>query len=663
MVIREAGKPLFAAQILKAYKKTLHAAKLSKEDGKWEQTELITPRRADVVRSFPMSGGEVPATIDELLHGEDAEQKGDDVSQGADVGPDASADNGVAADEAEGIETVDVLAVGSDDEAGAERGGAAEEAPAALNARVLAARVPLLPENKAKNQVEATKEEVVKGSHKGADLKELRSYAQWKVLGPRVTKVTPEIKAKTFTAGWRRTWKGEGVNREPKSRLYVRGFEDKRNMGWLETYSGTMIPGLMMLSLVYCLYRKWMLAKSDVKAAFLQTPSDEELYFKMPNDLPPEALELGFEPGGVYPQQAAVYGRADALRKYTEAFKEKAAEIDLEEQAESILVQGVKGEEIQGVLLMHMDDKLNAADEALANLNELDKSFKMGSIELIKEGVPFRYTGLDIVWEPSKRRCTIGQEGYAAEIKTTLTDKQRRKVFGADDLKQTEPGAVEPEYGKAQQAWTGVLGWLAKTQRHLSVVFAEISRNCTKPSYESVVAAMRACEYAQKHHRPLVLEHVSEPALVWWVDASFNIKTCEGRIGWEVQLVEASSIGSDVTSISLHNVLAWRSKRLDRKLASTTSAELMALQEGTRVAPLYLRLAECLWRVRPRVVFVTDSQPLLGWLRTGWVQSDPAVQGVLDLVKSRLNDMHAEVLWVPTAKQRADKHTKFSHVR
>ena len=33
------------------------------------------------------------------------------------------------------------------------------------------------------------------------------------------------------------------------------------------------------------------------------------------------------------------------------------------------------------------------------------------------------------------------------------------------------------------------------------------------------------------------------------------------------------------------------------------------------------------------MLFVTDSQPLLGWLRTGWVQTGPRMQGSLDLVK------------------------------
>jgi transposase InsO family protein len=647
VVVEGQGATPYAAQILKAYKQTVKGAKLSKEDGKWEHSELITFRRGEVKRSFPLSGGEeihVPAQIEALLQGDEAE--GDDGGQRAEVVPDVSSDKG----DAEGIETVDVLH-GSDDEA------EGQVALTALTARALTAtRLPILPENKAKNQVEASKVEVAEGSHKAGDMKELRSYAKWKVLGPKVTKVTRRILAKTFPAGWRRTWKGIGNSRVPKSRLYVQGFRDKRDMGWLETYSGTMDPGLMRLGLIYALVRKWRLAQSDVEAAFLQTPSDEELYLKMPDDLPQEAIELGYEPKGVYPQLAAVYGRVDAPKLYTDSFKKAAEEIDLTEEAQSILVQGVKDDKITGILLMHMDDKLNAAEDPEANLKELDKTFKMSSIDVIKESQVFRYTGLDIVWEPSKGLCTIGQEGYAAELKTTLTDKQRRKVFGVADLKQTEPGAVEPEYGKAQQAWTGVLGWLAKTQRHLSVVFSEISKNSNKPCYESVVAAMRACEYAKKHHKPLVLEAIEEPAVVCWVDASFDVKTCGGRLGWELQIVEASSIGSDISSISVNNVVAWRSKRLKRKVASTTSAELMALVEGTRVVPAYVRLIECLWRIRPKVVFVTDNQPLLAWLSTGWVDHDPSLQGVLDLARSRLHDVNGQVLWVPTHKQRADKH-------
>ena len=79
----------------------------------------------------------------------------------------------------------------------------------------------------------------------------MRSFYNNKVLGSRVQHVTKEILQKSFTAGWRRTFKGEGTNRKAKSRLYVRGFEDKRDRGWVETFSGTADQGHMRTAILY----------------------------------------------------------------------------------------------------------------------------------------------------------------------------------------------------------------------------------------------------------------------------------------------------------------------------------------------------------------------------------------------------------------------------
>ena len=85
--------------------------------------------------------------------------------------------------------------------------------------------------------------------------------------------------------------------------------------------------------------------------------------------------------------------------------------------------------------------------------------------------------------------------------------------------------------------------------------------------------------------------------------------------------------------------------------------------EGLKVIPAYSRVYEALWGKKPKVIFVTDSQPLLGWLMTGWVQTDPQMQGVLGLVKERIDEQDSTVLWVGTSDQRADRHTKFIRSR
>ena len=415
----------------------------------------------------------------------------------------------------------------------------------------------------------------------------------------------------------------------------------------------------MRVTLIYGLERQWKAAKVDVKTAFLQAKSDEELYLRMPSDLPPEARSLGFEAGGVYRQLKAVYGRMDSPRLFTQAFKAAAKKEGWDEVSESILVR----QKSDGVLLMHMDDIICLAADPEGMLKQLGQHFEMGPIELLKPGIDSVFTGLDIVWDPASKKCIIGQGRYVANINTGLSDKEKKKAFGLSDLKRSEPGEVVMDLQKAQQAWTGMLGWVCHTQPHLSVVFSEISRNSTTPSKNSVLSAKRACEYAIATHRPLSLCGVTVPVIVWWVDASYSIYTCDGRLGWEVQILDESELAKGISKVPSSNIVHWKSKRCERKLASTTSAELCALKDGIKMLPAYTKMCKVLWGVNPRVVFVTDSQPMLGWLRTGWVKTDPLCQGDLDLVKGRLDEQKVEVLWVGTAEQRADRQTKFVPVR
>ena len=160
----------------------------------------------------------------------------------------------------------------------------------------------------------------------------------------------------------------------------------------------------------------------------------------------------------------------------------------------------------------------------------------MGEIKELTAKTPEVYTGLDIVWDAENGSCEINQERYVADIKTQLTEKEKRRMFAQNDLRLTEPSEVNEAFRAEQQAWTGVLGWCSKTQPNLSVVFSEVSRNCTRPSAKSVCSAKRACEYAKEVHSSIILEGVSKPYIVWWVDASYSLRSCDGRMGYEVQV-------------------------------------------------------------------------------------------------------------------------------
>ena len=165
----------------------------------------------------------------------------------------------------------------------------------------------------------------------------------------------------------------------------------------------------------------------------------------------------------------------------------------------------------------------------------------------------------------------------------------------------------------------------------------------------------------KKTSRRLVMQGVRKPQIVWWVDGSFNLISCEGRIGYEVQVLDADDVQGVhgvFENLPTSKLVAWSSQRCKRKLCSTTAAELMALVAAVKKAPEYIRLVQSLWGVQPNIIFLTDSQGALGWLRKRKAEKDPAMQGYVELVCERIEEMKAEVLWVDTKVQRADRQTK-----
>jgi hypothetical protein len=361
-------------------------------------------------------------------------------------------------------------------------------------------------------------------------------------------------------------------------------------------------------------------------------------------------------------QKKAVYGTMDACRLFTDQFKQAAGDEGWVEVAESTLAQQTASKVPQALMPMHVDDLLVFAPQPVSQLRVLSSKFEMDAPVPLDNG-HHTYVGMDIEFAEGGRVCRLGQASYAAAITTGLSDKELRRAVSQLDLADSVPADVCPSLVQEQQKWVGVLGWMAKTQPHLSVAFSDISRSNTRPSQKTLLSAKRLCEYAKLTHKPLVFNNtVKRPVLVMWVDASYDVASCTGRLGWELQLLDASEVGGEPASFPTHNVIAWRSMRCVRKLVSSTAAELLALKEGIKVMPLYSSLVKSLWEVEPEVVFYTDSSPLLDWLTARYCTKDPQHQGSLEYCLERLEECGHKVLWVPTKHQRADKHTKFVRV-
>jgi hypothetical protein len=447
---------------------------------------------------------------------------------------------------------------------------------------------------------------------------------------------------------------------------------DKRDRGWINTHSGTCNPGHYRIALMFALYKKLKAGKADVKTAFLQAKYNGGIVIKLPHRLPAKVVEdFKLAPGGCYPLLKAMYGTIDAPREFTQQFKAHTATVGFPEFEESLLVKKTNPDgEADGIIVMHVDDTLCFDADPKSVFDSIHKKFELDDPETMEAGQQHTFVGMDIEFSTDGKTCTVGQRQYAAGIKTQLAEKDRRGAITERDLSLAAPSEVDIRLCPRQQSYVGKLSWLSVTDRNLSVVFSEASRNNTKPSAKTLVAVQRLCEWAAKNHNPLKYDgSVKQPALVFWVDAAFCLKRCDGRIGWAIQLVDKSVLTGGKLQDTIKqvprdiNIVNWRSRRVQRRLGSSTAAELLALRDGIKMMPLYSRVVKHLWGVEPYQVYATDNQPLLKWLNNMRTYSDPEWQGTLEFVAERVRERSADVIWVPTKEQRADRHTKFVRQR
>uniref|UniRef100_A0A0G4FTX5 Reverse transcriptase Ty1/copia-type domain-containing protein n=1 Tax=Chromera velia CCMP2878 TaxID=1169474 RepID=A0A0G4FTX5_9ALVE len=225
-------------------------------------------------------------------------------------------------------------------------------------------------ENNAKGHIPATPEEIAAGSHVESDKKELARWALCGVFDLSSQTQHPRPGVKPITLRWVRTWKLKEEERVAKSRLVAKGFQDARDNGFLETFSGTASSSLSRAAFVWALSRGLQAAKADISTAFLQAPLDGkngEVWLRLPSDLP-VSVYPGLRPGVCVRILKAVYGLKDSPRVYTQYFKKRVKELGWEEIAESILVKRDKNKKPVGVLVMHVDDLFAFAPDVMKEM-------------------------------------------------------------------------------------------------------------------------------------------------------------------------------------------------------------------------------------------------------------------------------------------------------
>jgi hypothetical protein len=218
---------------------------------------------------------------------------------------------------------------------------------------------------------------------------------------------------------------------------------------------------------------------------------------------------------------------------------------------------------------------------------------------------------------------------------------------------ETADLTLRTEYSKL----LGQLGWVANMVPAAACPYGLLAAHASAPTPRLLGVLRRTIAELKVVATPLVYKGVSgAPQLVIYSDASYDIAAYQARSGYQIQLL--SDTGGTVMGVEDDNLLTWRSRAVKRKVASTTSAELIAFVDAVKAVPEYEQLIERLWGARPAITHYIDSEPLLAQLVSGRARAEPRLQGMLDYAREQREGLGSRVVRVGTHDMRADRFTK-----
>ena len=538
----------------------------------------------------------------------------------------------------------------------------------------------------------ATQADLKAGHFNESDLKEWVSILKHGVLG-KVLPVSKETRTTSvLNMGWRKTWKllekekeGEPVRRKAKSRLYCKGFQDKRQQ--LNTYAGTPRLWALMTMLTYAVLQGQSLAFVDISTAFLQAEenSPEKVAVRLPQHLPKLPPELPgwamdslgprdwaslkelartMRPGEIRELDKALYGLRNAPYLFIEQFREIVRSHGYKSNvAESILLRDRVGGP-KDVMAHHIDDVMAAGmgSSARLSIEAIGEKLAMGPITELPADTVGRVTYVGMQFERSAEGMEVHQGDYVKELALKpLPDSHKIPVVDSSTIKPPLPGEVDMTLEKAYRTHAGWLGWAVKTQPRWRVFYDLLAKYSHQPSPKLLLSLRRVLAKMQQMgaQRMTIRKFLGRPRLALFTDGGFESSTGRGRLGFVIRLISEHWTPESTTRSDGSNVLMFSTKAHKQLHVSSSGPELIALQWGVKNLWRLQYLCRSLWGEDlqdPMVVI--DCKPVYDQLRRQETISEPKLGPALLYTIQELDLINAITKWSPRKNQEADVLTK-----
>ena len=400
---------------------------------------------------------------------------------------------------------------------------------------------------------------------------------------------------------WILTWKeadaeptqeASSPQKKAKARLVVLGFEDPL-VDQIPRDSPTMSKLSRVLILQHAASMGWDIGSFDIKTAFLRGTENSDRILGLE---PPEEMrnKMKLKSQEVVRLLKGAYGRVDAPYLWFKELKQSLENLGFEPAPFdpcAFILRNAK-HEVEGMIGIHVDDGLCCGTPVFhQKLKQLEAKYPFGS----KKSREFTFTGLKIS-QKSDNSIWVSQDQYVKDIHPISITKTRKTMPHAP-VDETERQSLRALIGSLQYAAVNTrpdlcsrLGWL-QTQINKATISTLIEGN--KILHEAKVTSDVTIKF-----QPIP---INDLRFVAFSDASFASEKVPDSHQGMIIMATHKDIGQNKSSVI--NPIVWHSKKIQKVVVSTLSAEAMSLAGAVdilswiRLYWAWLRDGRCKWQL------------------------------------------------------------------
>ena len=352
----------------------------------------------------------------------------------------------------------------------------------------------------------------------------------------------------------------------PKARLVVLGFEDPL-VDQIPRDSPTMSKLSRVLIMQHAASMKWAIHSFDIKTAFLRgtEESTRVLGMEPPQEMR-EKMKLG--PNEIVRLLKGAYGRVDAPFLWFRELKQSLEQLGFCSAPfdPCTFVLRDSQQRTEGLIGIHVDDGLCCGSARFhQKLAKLERKYPFGS----KKSRDFTFTGLKIT-QKDDYSIWVNQDQYVKDIHPINISKDRKNTPN-ESVTELERQGLRALVGSLQYAATN-------TRPDLCSRLGYLQSHINKAKISTLLEANKILHEAKIQSNVTIKIQsipINDLRFVAFSDASFaSAKTLDSHQGMII-MASHKSIGEN-QNCSV-NPIIWHSKKIQRVVVSTLSAEAMSL--------------------------------------------------------------------------------------